>query len=93
LLPLTETARFKIQLQKGNRFQVPTIVRWQYKLEISQTLNVEIELVNMIGVRESFLAKMRKDGRITVPALIVASLKQFVPDIKGYMMEITLQPG
>ena len=92
-MPLTETARFKIQLQSGNRFQVPTIVRWKYKLEISQTLQVEIKIADMIGVRESFLAKMRKDGRITVPALIVASLKQFAPDLKGYVMEITLQPG
>jgi hypothetical protein len=47
----------------------------------------------MIGIRENFLAKMRKDGRITVPALIVASLKQFAPELKGLVLEITLQPG
>lgn len=90
---LNETARFKTQLQKDNRFQIPTIVRWQYKLEKSQTLNVQISLVDRMGVRERFLAKMRKDGRITVPALIVALLKQFVPDLKGCVVEITLQPG
>ena len=54
---------------------------------------VEIRIVDRIGVSESFLAKMRKDGRITVPALVVASLKQFEPDLRGCLMEITLRPG
>lgn len=91
-MPLTETIRFKTHLQNGNRFQVPTLVRWEFKLETSQALNVEISIVGTMGARESFLAKMRKDGRITIPALVVALLKQVVPDLKGYAMEITLQP-
>ncbi len=45
-----------------------------------------------MGAKESFLGKIHKDGRITVSALIIASLKQYEPDLKGQMMEITLQP-
>jgi len=87
-LPLTDTVSFKTQLYHDNRFQVPKLVRWEYKLETSQPLNVEI--CNP-GFQESFLAKMRKDGRITVPALMVALLKQTEPDLKGYVLEITLR--
>ena len=93
MIPLNQTARFKVQLQNGNRFQVPTKVRWRYKLEPSQTLNVTIDAWGRFGVHESFLAMMRKDGRITVPALVVALIKQAVPDLKSVAMEVVLNPG
>ena len=54
---------------------------------------VEIKLVGVGGVRESFMSKMRKDGRITVPAIVVALLRQATPDLKAVAMEITLRPG
>jgi hypothetical protein len=69
------------------------MVRWRYKLETCQTLHVEISAFGTFGVHESFLTKMRKDGRITVPALVVALLRQAVPDLKSTAMEVTLQPG
>ncbi len=40
-----------------------------------------------------FLAKMRKEGRITVPALVVALLRQASLDLKAVEMEVTLRPG
>jgi len=79
-------------LQNGNRFQIPTLVRWRYKLEVSQPLNVEVHILGLMGVREKFLTKMRKDGRVTIPALNIAMLKQNAPDLKGYAMEILFNP-
>ena len=31
-MPLTERVKFKTVLQKGNRVQLPKLVRWEYKL-------------------------------------------------------------
>jgi len=36
---------------------------------------------------------MRKDGRIAVPALVVALLRQATLDSKAVEMEVTLRPG
>jgi hypothetical protein len=36
---------------------------------------------------------MRKDGRITIPALTITMLKQNAPDLKQYAMEVTISPG
>ena len=44
-------------------------------------------------VEKVFLDKMRKDGRIAVPAIAVALLKQNIPDLKYVAMEVTLRPG
>jgi hypothetical protein len=41
-LPLTERLDFKAVLQKGNRFQLPKLVRWKFKLETSQILKVTV---------------------------------------------------
>jgi len=38
-VPLTECVEFKTVLQRGDRVQVPKLVRWEYKLE--GTPNVE----------------------------------------------------
>ena len=92
-MPLTETARFNTHLQNGNRFQIPNIVRWRYKLEVTQPLNVEVQIIGVMCVREKFLTKMRKDGRITIPALTITMLKQNAPDLKQYAMEVTISPG
>jgi hypothetical protein len=35
-LPLTERVEFKAVLQKGNRVQIPKLVRWRFKLETDQ---------------------------------------------------------
>ena len=68
------------------------MVRWRYKLEPSQSIRVTIHAWGKFGVHESFLTKMRKDGRITVPALVIALIKQAVPDLKSVAMDVTLLP-
>ena len=93
MLPLTETVSFNTHLQNGNRFQIPNIVRWRYKLEVSQPLNVKVHILGLMCVREKFFTKMRKDGRITIPALTITMLKKNAPDLKGYALEVTLSPN
>jgi len=69
------------------------LVRWQFKLEPSQVLKVEVRVVGMVGTREDFLARMSRDGRITVPKLIAELLTdEDQENLVGYVFEITLEP-
>jgi hypothetical protein len=90
-LPLTARVTFKVQLQNQNRFQVPKIIRWHYKLEASQLLRINLS-VSYLGFDESFLGKMHPDGRITVPRLVIVQLMRRTPDLKAYFIEVTLEP-
>ena len=90
-MPLTQSVTFKVQLQNQNRFQVPKIVRWEYKLETSQILKVTLKVLDL-GFYETFMAKMLSDGRITVPRLVTVILQQKTPNLKDYFIEVTLEP-
>jgi len=58
-VPLTETVEFKTVLQKGNRFQLPKLIRWKFKLETVQILKVTaFPAKGYTG--ECFYAKMDK---------------------------------
>jgi hypothetical protein len=92
-LPLTQRVSFKTMLQKQNRLLVPKLVRWEYKLELSEVLKVTVTIVGLLGVRESFLAKMYKSGRIRIPDLTMALLKRDQPSLEGCVMEVTLEPA
>jgi hypothetical protein len=35
-MPLTENVSFKTVLQRGNRVQVPKLVRWRFKMDSEQ---------------------------------------------------------
>jgi hypothetical protein len=56
-------------------------------------LKVTVTIVDVLGVRESFLAKMQKDGRIAVPKLTLELLKRDEPSLEGCVMEVTLEPA
>ena len=67
-------------------------MRWEYKLEVSQTLKVTVTIVGTLGIREGFFAKMYTNGRIRIPDLTMALLKRDKPSLQGYAMEVTLEP-
>ena len=69
-MPLTESVSFKAVLQKGSRVQIPRLVRWQFKLEPTQILKIRVESEDSYH-GEEFLGRMNKDGRITIPRLIL----------------------
>ena len=37
-MPITEKVNFMTMLQKGNKIQVPELIRWQFKAETNQML-------------------------------------------------------
>ncbi len=94
-MPLTECVEFKTVLQRGNRLQVPKLVRWKYKLESTQTLKVSVWARGVIGGWETFYANMDKSGRITVPKLIQNELLRTSPDLQsltGETVNVRLEP-
>lgn len=92
-MPLTRKVTFKTSVQKWGRFRVPRVVRWQFKLEASEVLKVTVGPVSLIGVRESFFGRMRRDGCVTVPAVVMALLKKDQSSLEGYALEVTLEPA
>ena len=62
-------------------------------MEKGEALKVTVNVVGLFSNTESYWTKMRKDGRITVPKLVLALLKQKETSLEGYTMEVTLEPA
>jgi hypothetical protein len=92
-MPLTQRVNFKTPLRKQNRLRVPKVVRSQFKLETSEVTKVTVSVAGTISVKESFLGKIRNDGYITAPAVVVALLKGDKSSLEGYVLEVTLEPA
>ena len=92
-MPLTEKMSFQAMLQRGNRLQVPRVVRWRFKLESDQVLKVTVSCPDASLMGEHFYATMSKDGRIVVPKLILAVLARFKPSLEGYAFRVILEPS
>ena len=84
---------FKAVLQRGNRVQVPRLLRWQYRMESSQVLSVEVRNMESFGT-EKFLGRMLKDGRLTIPKLTLELLGGGEESsLVGAVLEVTLEPA
>src|SRR3990170_4596723 len=92
-MPLTQKVSFKTVLQKGNRVQVPKVVRWQFKMDPEQVLKVTVNALNVWSGWETFYARMGRDGRITLPKLPRELLRGTEQSITGYVMDVTLEPA
>jgi hypothetical protein len=46
-----------------------------------------------MGIRECFLGKMHKDGRIIIPKLQIALLRRDEPSLAGFPLEVTIEPA
>ena len=93
MLPLTEKVSFQAMLQRGNRLQVPRVVRWRFKLKCNQVLKVTVSCRDAWPMGEHFFATMSKDGRIVVPKLIISVLAHFKPSLEGHAFQVTLEPS
>ncbi len=71
---------------------MPKLIQWKYKLEPAEVFKVTITIVGVLGVRESFLATMHKDGRLIIPKLTMSLLKRNEPSLEGFVLEVTLEP-
>jgi bifunctional DNA-binding transcriptional regulator/antitoxin component of YhaV-PrlF toxin-antitoxin module len=92
-LPLVEKVVFRAMLQRGNRVQIPRLMRWRFKLEQVQILKVTVHCLNLWSFHQTFYARMGKDGRIVIPKLIIVLMKNDKPSIEGYIIEVTLEPS
>jgi hypothetical protein len=90
-VPLTESVDFKVVLQRGNRIQIPRLIRWQYRMEPDQVLKVKVRTESWR--EEEFYACMGKDGRLTIPKLTLELLQREDESLVGYVLEITLEPA
>lgn len=96
-MPLTEAVEFKTRLQKGNRVQVPRLVRWRFKLEPSEVLRITVTVgLRWSNASESFYGRMGKDGRITVPLLVLDLLEKKADTgegLTGQVLEVRIAPA
>ncbi len=90
-LPLTNSVTFKTRLQKQNRFTVPKLLRWKYKMEPTEVLKVTVHVIGSMCVSESYVTKMLKEGRIIIPKFTIALLHQDA-GIEIQAIEVTLEP-
>ena len=92
-MPITQKVTFKTLLQKGNRVQVPKLIRWQFKMETDQTLKVGVSRLGFWRPIQFFYAKMGKDGRIFIPELALAFFQdEKRQSLAGSVFEVTLEP-
>ncbi len=47
MLPPTEIVQLKLKIERGNRVQVPKLIWWRFKLEISEVLEVRVSVVGL----------------------------------------------
>jgi len=66
------TNNFQSAFTRKNRLRVPSLIRWQFKLEPTQVLKVTITLADTLGVKETFFGSMRKDGCIAAPPQVIS---------------------
>ncbi len=92
-MPLTEKVTFKAKLQKGNRVQVPKLIRWQFKLETDQVLKISVKPINMWVSGELFYVKMAKDGRVLIPKLILVLMQDEKTSVEDFVLNVTLEPA
>lgn len=93
-MPLVRQVGFKAVLQRGNRVQVPKLVRWEFKMDASQVLKVSVEVAGSFVSGEVFYARMNKDGRITVPRLTLDILGEKEKEsLGGSVLEVQIEPA
>ena len=94
-MPLTELASFKAKLENRNRIQIPTLLRWRYKMEQGEILKANVRVFGSENYEEeTFLTKMTRDGRLTIPKLTMNVFKQREEkNMTGCILEVTISPA
>ena len=94
-LPLTRAIEFRAMLQKGNRVQVPKLVRWEFKLERSQVLKVAVGFADSYVQKDFFFGRMNEDERITIPKLTLDLLVSRCDrqSLVGSVLQLKLEPS
>ncbi len=62
-------------------------------MESGQALKVGIKFLGLNKGWQFFYAKMHKDGRITIPKLILSLFEDEKTSLSGYPLELTVEPA
>jgi bifunctional DNA-binding transcriptional regulator/antitoxin component of YhaV-PrlF toxin-antitoxin module len=94
-MPLNRAVEFRAVLQKGNRVQVPKLVRWEFKMESGQVLKIRVGRASSYGGGEPFFGRMNRDGRITIPKLTLGLLQDDFngKNLVGQVLKVRLEPS
>ena len=92
-MPLTEKVTYTTILQSGNKIQIPKLIRWRFKIEPNQALKIGVNFTDLHKGWEFFYTKMRNEGRITIPKLILCLFADEKTTLAGYVLEIIIEPA
>jgi len=92
-MPLTEKVVFTATLQAASKIQVPKVIRWRFKMEVGQAIKVGVNFLELRKGWQFFYTKMRKDGRIAIPKLVLSLFVDENTALTGSVIEVTLEPA
>ena len=92
-MPLTEKVTFTTTLQSANKVQVPKLIRWRFKMESDQALKVGVNFLDFHKGWQFFYAKIRKDGRLAIPKLMLSLFQDEKASLARYVLEVKLEPA
>lgn len=92
-MPLTEKVTFTTKLQSAKTVQIPKLVRWRFKMEGDQPLKVGVNFLDLHKGWQFFYAKMRKDGRISIPKLALSLFEDEKTSLAGYTLKVMIEPA
>ena len=92
-MPLTEKVAFTATLQSKNTVQIPKLIRWRFKMETDQALKIGLNFLGLHKGWQFFYAKMRKDGRITVPKLVLNLFGEQETSLTSQALEVMIEPA
>ena len=78
MMPLEFEEKFLAKLQKGNRVQIPVLVRWRHKLKPREVFKVQVA---KSFIPATFYGRLTRDGRLTIPKTVIQEIKAEPGDI------------
>ncbi len=92
---LDRIVEFKAKLQARGRLQIPKNIRWQFKLETTQTLRVTVNFDGYWNTHQEFYGQMTSEGRILIPKLEGSLLQASFGEqaMTGAVVNVELRPA
>ena len=92
-MPLTEKVVFTTTLESLDKMQIPKVIRWRFKMENDQALKVGVNFLELHKSWQFFYTKMRKDGRISIPQLVLSLFENEKTNLAGRALEVMIEPA
>ncbi len=92
-MPLTEKVNFTAKLQTSNLVQIPKLIRWRFKMDSEQALKIGVNFMGMHKGWQFFYSKMRKDGRLTIPEMVMCFFEDKTTSLAGHLLDVIIEPA